>query len=136
MNSSLEWIWQFDWIFCIICIYNHNNMKVAIRNRNYLCENKKIPFFINPGTSMIIKKNFQLHFKYLHNVWPIAIHVWILFCMPFSQQHTVLHFGRLFLVEKSRLTTVEPRLMEMLLMGIGKSLFQMCKNLFFLTANL
>ena len=81
--------------------------------------------------SIQIKVNFHLHFKYLHNVWPIAIPVWILFCMPFSRQHTVLHFGRLFLVEKSRVTTVEPRLMEMLLMGIGKSLFQIYKKLFF-----
>ena len=78
-----------------------------------------------------IKMNFHLHFKYLHNVWPIAIRVWILFCMPFSRQHTVLHFGRLFLVEKSRLTSVEPRLMEMLLMGIGNSWFQIYKKLLF-----
>ena len=41
--------------------------------------------------------------------------------MPFSQQHTELHFGKLFLVEKSRLTPMEePRLMEMLLMATGK----------------
>ena len=34
-------------------------------------------------------------------------------------------------MEKSRLTSVEPKLMEMLLMGIGKSWFQIYKKLLF-----
>ena len=106
--------------------------KIAIWNRKGFCQYKKYPSK-KPGmsTHSLLKVNFHLHFKYLHNVWPIAIHVWILFCMPFSQQHTVLHFGRLFLVEKSRLTSVEPRLMEMLLMGIGKFLLQIYEKLLF-----
>ena len=106
--------------------------KIAIWNRKGFCQHKKYPSK-KPGmsTHSLLKVNFHLHFKYLHNVWPIAIHVWILFCMPFSQQHTVLHFGRLFLVEKSRLTSVEPRLMEMLLMGIGKFLLQIYEKLLF-----
>ena len=85
-----------------------------------------------PGTSFQTKVNFYLHFKFLHNVWLIAIHVWILFCMPFSQQHTELHFGKLFLVEKSRLTPMEePRLMEMLRMATGKFLYQIYRNCLF-----